>query len=86
MAGKEQGAANQKTMDNRSRLGEIREVLVKYKVTRGVTPEKLRGILEELGPTYIKLGQIMSLHSDILPERYCQALMDLNSNVTPMPF
>jgi len=73
-------------MDNRSRLAEMRSVLAKYRVTRGITPEKLRGILEELGPTYIKLGQIMSLHSDILPARYCEALMDLNSNVTPMPF
>ncbi|MGX8688375.1 MAG: AarF/ABC1/UbiB kinase family protein, partial [bacterium] len=63
-------------MDNRSRLAEMRSVIAKYKVTRGITPEKLRGILEELGPTYIKLGQIMSLHSDILPARYCEALMD----------
>ncbi len=54
-------------MDNRSRLKEMRDILLKYKVvTRGITPEKLRNILEELGPTYIKLGQIMSLHSDIL--------------------
>ena len=44
-------------MDNRSRLKEMRDILLKYKVvTRGITPEKLRNILEELGPTYIKLG------------------------------
>ena len=49
-------------MDNRSRMKEIREVLFRNHITRGVTPEKLRVILEELGPTYIKLGQIMSLH------------------------
>ena len=40
----------------------------------------------ELGPTYIKLGQIMSLHSDILPKAYCDELMKLNSEVPPMPF
>lgn len=45
-------------------------VLKKYKITQGLTPEKLRLILQELGPTYIKLGQIMSLHSDILPKEY----------------
>lgn len=72
--------------DNRERLKEIREVLRRNKITRGITPEKLRVILEELGPTYIKLGQIMSLHSDILPKRYCDELMKLNSDVTPMPF
>ena len=69
-----------------SRLKEMRAVLAKHKITRGVSPEKLRLILEDLGPTYIKLGQIMSLHSDILPKAYCDELMKLNSEVTPMPF
>ena len=73
-------------MDNRSRMSEIRAVLFRNHITRGVTPEKLRVILEELGPTYIKLGQIMSLHSDILPKAYCDELIKLNSDVKPMPF
>ena len=73
-------------IDNRARLGEITAVLRKHQVTRGVTPEKLRAILEELGPTYVKLGQIMSLHSDVLPQKYCDELMKLTSEVTPMPF
>ena len=73
-------------MDNRSRMREIREVLFRNHITRGVTPEKLRVILEELGPTYIKLGQIMSLHSDILPKAYCDELIKLNFDVRPMPF
>ncbi|MDV9527930.1 AarF/UbiB family protein, partial [Clostridioides difficile] len=55
-------------------------------IARGVTPEKLRLILEDLGPTYIKLGQIMSMHSDVLPKRYCEELMRLRSDVSPMPF
>ena len=61
-------------------------VLRKHGITGGLTPEKLRLILEDLGPTYIKLGQIMSLHSDILPKSYCEELMRLHSEVTPMPF
>lgn len=61
-------------------------VLKKYKLTHGLTPEKFRLILQELGPTYIKLGQIMSLHSDILPKEYCEELMKLCSDVEPMPF
>lgn len=73
-------------IDNRERLGEITAVLRKHHITRGVTPGKLRAILEELGPTYVKLGQIMSLHSDVLPQRYCDELMKLTSEVTPMPF
>ena len=69
-----------------SRLKEMTAVLKKHGITRGVTPEKLRLILEDLGPTYIKLGQIMSLHSDILPKKYCEELIHLHSEVTPMPF
>ena len=69
-----------------ARLREMTSVLHKHGITRGVTPEKLRLILEDLGPTFIKLGQIMSMHSDILPKRYCDELMRLQSEVTPMPF
>lgn len=69
-----------------SRLREITAVLRRHNITRGVTPEKLRAILEDLGPTFIKLGQIMSMHSDVLPKRYCDELMRLRSEVTPMPF
>ena len=85
----EQGSTAQSEkakIDNRARLKEITAVLRRHQVTRGVTPEKLRAILEELGPTYVKLGQIMSLHSDVLPQRYCDELMKLTSEVTPMPF
>ena len=72
--------------ENSERFREIRNVLRKNQIARGVSPEKLRVILEDLGPTYIKLGQIMSLHSDILPKAYCDELLKLNSDVTPMPF
>lgn len=76
----------QQKEENSERFREIKDVLRKNQITRGVTPEKLRMILEELGSTYIKLGQIMSLHSDFLPKAYCDELLKLNSDVTPMPF
>lgn len=76
-----------KTSENyRGRLKEMTAVLRKNSITRGITPEKLRQILEDLGPTYIKLGQIMSSRSDILPQKYCDELMRLRSEVPPMPF
>ena len=77
----------QKNMDDyRARLKEMTEVFRKNSITRGITPKKLRQILEDLGPTYIKLGQIMSSRSDILPQKYCDELMKLRSEVPPMPF
>ena len=78
--------SKEESKEYRTRLKEITSVLHKYGITRGVTPQKLRMILEDLGPTYIKIGQIMSLHSDILPKRYCDELMRLRSEVTPMEF
>ena len=40
----------------------------------GFTPEELRTTLEDLGPTYVKIGQIMSSRTDMLPESYCKEL------------
>lgn len=76
----------EKQAASQSRFREILKILKDNHVFQGITPEKLRVVLEELGPTYIKIGQIMSMHSDILPAEYCQELMKLNSDVAPMPF
>lgn len=68
------------------RLKEILGVLKKHHITSGIQPEKLRQILEDLGPTYVKLGQIMSMRSDMLPESYCKELERLRTDVKPLPF
>lgn len=68
------------------RLGEIVRVLLRNKAHKGMDPEKLCRILEDLGPTFVKLGQIMSSRPDILPKEYCLRLERLRTNVNPMPF
>ena len=50
----------------------------------GFTPEELRSTLEDLGPTYVKIGQIMSSRVDLLPEAYCTELEKLRQNVKPL--
>lgn len=72
--------------ENRQRLMEIVEVVRRHEIIKGLTPEKLCAIIEELGPTFIKLGQILSMRSDILPKEYCEALKKLRSSVAPMPY
>lgn len=70
----------------RARLNEIFSIARKYDVVHGVTPVKLRCMLEELGPTFVKAGQILSMRSEILPERFCQELAKLRADVEPMPY
>ena len=50
------------------------------------TPEELVEDLKEMGPTYIKLGQLLSTRPDLLPDEYLQALANLQDNVSPVPF
>ncbi|MDO4182987.1 MAG: AarF/UbiB family protein [Coriobacteriia bacterium] len=50
------------------------------------TPEKAVALLEELGPTYIKIGQIASNRGDLLPLEYTQALKKLRSNAPTLSF
>ncbi|MCK5379387.1 MAG: AarF/ABC1/UbiB kinase family protein [Acidobacteria bacterium] len=49
-------------------------------------PVQLRRRLEELGPTYVKLGQILSLRSDILPSSVTQELQNLLSRLPEVDF
>ncbi|HXU75234.1 MAG TPA: AarF/UbiB family protein [Methylomirabilota bacterium] len=42
--------------------------------------------LERLGPTFVKLGQLLSSRADLLPERYVKALARLQDRVKPFPF
>ena len=48
--------------------------------------EALAKDLEKMGPTYVKLGQLLSTRYDILPEAYCDALARLQDDVKPFPF
>jgi ubiquinone biosynthesis protein len=47
-------------------------------------PEVLCKILTDLGPVYVKLGQLLSTRPDLLPPSYIQALSSLQANVPPL--
>lgn len=85
---------------NTSRQREIAEVVLRngWGYARGLlmgnkadeprlpSPDVLCKILIELGPVYVKLGQLLSTRPDLLPARYVEALTDLQANVPPVPW
>ncbi|SHH53049.1 ubiquinone biosynthesis protein [Caloranaerobacter azorensis DSM 13643] len=69
-------------IDNRSIISKmfIRSKKYSQKYTRG---ERIRFTLEELGPTFIKFGQILSTRYDILPKDIVDELSKLQDEITP---
>jgi ubiquinone biosynthesis protein len=50
------------------------------------TPDQLADDLEAMGPTYVKLGQVLSGRPDLLPDTYLKALERLQDKVKPFSF
>ena len=85
---------------NSSRAAEIIAVVTRHEwsflrqlLNQGTTdaprlplPEVLCSILMELGPVYVKLGQLLSTRADLLSEPYTEALSALQSNVSAAPW
>jgi len=49
-------------------------------------PQRVVKAIQELGPTFIKLGQILSTRPDVIPPEYVLALEKLQDDASPLPF
>jgi len=60
--------------------------LPETRLTELSVPERVRRMLQDLGPTYVKLGQIFSSRSDFLPDSWIKELQKLQDAVPPFSF
>ena len=72
------------SLSSSQRLAAILKILHQHHVTQGMDPVKMREIIEDLGPTFIKIGQLMSSRQDMFSKRYCDELAKLRASVAPM--
>lgn len=66
------------------RLKEIIEIIKKHNIIKDRSPKNIRETIEELGPTFIKMGQILSSRNDLLNEEMITELKKLKGSVLPM--
>ena len=70
------------------RIGLTNLITLKPKKFEAVGDEsvRVRKMLEELGPTYVKIGQVLSMRPDLIPPEYVRELSQLYDEAKPIPF
>lgn len=76
--------ATEKGPERKRRIRDFLAVLKKYDISAKSDAHSIRLALEELGPTYIKLGQLISSQVDFFPPEFCEELGNLRDAVAPM--
>jgi ubiquinone biosynthesis protein len=66
--------------------GIMRVFTIKKRESSLSVQERIRLVLEELGPTFVKLGQVASTRSDLLPPEWIEEFKKLQDMVAPFPY
>lgn len=81
-----EGRFNLNRKSRSRRMREILSIARKHNFLKGFDPESFRAMLEDLGPSFVKIGQTLSTRSEILPKAYCDELAKLQTECDPLPF
>ena len=57
-----------------------------FSIKKNSNPVQIRMILEELGGSFVKLGQLLSMRPDLIPKEYCDELSKLLDSIDPFPY
>lgn len=72
---------------NKAKLTRLAKLSIRVNAEpRETTPARVRETLEKLGPTFVKMGQVLSLRPDLIPQQYCDEFRKLQDDVPPLPF
>lgn len=76
-----------KTQRKRDRIRQVAAVFIRHGIKKGIRgsidPVNVRLAFEELGPTFVKIGQMLSTRQDMIPREYTRELQKLQDNVRP---
>src|SRR5687767_2924608 len=72
----------------RARLGRfvLTKIIKSESIDKYTTAERLRMAFEELGPTYVKLGQLLATRPDLIPNNFVEEFKKLHDQVQPLSF